>query len=197
MKREIKSALGGGLAGLLWLAAAGAVNPYAQARDPAAATASLPEVDKNEDEFYAHVDAVVSPTELTVTVLDVWNPLDKVHGPRWPEGKAKVKPTKRLVILEETLAPDTAEQKKAASAFLNKTLQESSNEILCTGSAVSVKKDSGNQVLCVTGYVYVKAGFTLNNALVRQGLATTTNPFYKSWEQQAKQKKLGMWRDRQ
>jgi hypothetical protein len=184
-----------GFVSLLWLATAWGVNPYAQASDPPVAT-SLAEVDKDEDEFYAHVDEVISPTELAVTVLDVWNPLDKVRGPRWPAGKAKVKPARRIVILEETSAPNAAEQKKAALDFLRKTLKESDNEILCTGSNVSVRKKAGGESICVTGYVYVKAGFTLNNALLRQGLATTTNPFYKSWEQQAKQKKLGIWRDR-
>jgi endonuclease YncB( thermonuclease family) len=36
----------------------------------------------------------------------------------------------------------------------------------------------------------------LNNALVRQGLATTANPFYKSWEEEARKNKRGMWRDK-
>ena len=78
--------------------------------------------------------------------------------------------------------------------FIRKTLKDSGNEIICTGCRVSVRKESGGEIICITGYVYVKAGFTLNNALVRQGLATTANPLYQSWQQQAKQKKLGMWR---
>ncbi len=147
------------------------------------------------DEFYAHVDKVVSATELLVTVLDVWEPMDRVHGPRWPEGKAKVRPTQRTVILEETVAPQAAEQKKAAVESLEKAVKESDGEVLCTGSDVSVKKNAGGEVIAVTGYVFVKKGFTLNNALVRQGLATTTNPIYKAWQDEAKQKKLGMWSD--
>ena len=85
--------------------------------------------------------------------------------------------------------------KKAALDFINKALKESRNEIICTGSSVSVKKESGGEMICITGYVFVRDGVTLNNALVRQGLATTSNPLYKSWQEKAKRKKLGMWRD--
>lgn len=190
-KKELTRALLVGLAAWLVVAA----NQHAEASDPPAAKASLPEVARDEDEFYAHVDKVNSPTELMVTVLDVWDPMDKLKGPRWPEGKAKVRPTKRLVILEDTVAPKAAEHKKAALEFLDKTLKDSGNEVICTGSNVSVRKESGGEIICITACVFVKKGFTLNNTLVRQGLATTTNPFYKSWQEEAKQKKLGMWRD--
>lgn len=194
MKKDIKRALVVGYISLLWLTTP---NWHSQASEPTKGKTSLPEVAKDVDEFYAVVDKVNSPTELTVTVLDEWNPMDKLNGPRWPEGKAKVKPAKRLVILEDTLGPNNAEQKKAALDFINKIVKESSNEVICTGSSVVTKK-SGE--ICVTGYVFVRKGkdprlFTINNALVLQGLATTTNPFYKSWQQEAKQKKLGIWRD--
>lgn len=195
MKKQLQGALLVSFFSLLWLASAGVVSQYAQAGAPTAAKACLPEVDKDEDEFYAHVDVVNSPTELTVTVLDVWQPIDKLHGPRWPEGKAKVKRTKRVIVLEDISVPNGAGQKKAALDFISKTLKESSNEVICTGSSVSVRKQSGSEIVCITGYVYVKKGFTLNNALVRQGLATTTNPFYKSWQERAKKQKLGIWRD--
>ena len=64
-----------------------------------------------------------------------------------------------------------------------------------TGSSVSVKKEDGQEKIYITGCLFVKAGFTLNNALVRNGLATTSNPLYQSWQEQAKRKKLGIWRD--
>ena len=120
-----------------------------------------------------------------------------MHGPRWPEGKAKVAPTKRAIIFEDISVPDDAGQRKAALDFLSKTIKESGHEVICTGSSVSVKKESNIEIICITGYVYVKQGFTLNNALVRQGLATTVNPFYKALQEEAKQKKLGIWRDQQ
>lgn len=197
MKKEGQRALLVGFVSLLSLVTAFVANQCVRASDPTAATASLPEVDKDEDEFYAHVDKINSPTELMVTVLDVWKPGDKLHGPRWPEGKAKVKPAKRAIILEEIAVPNNAEHKRAALDFVSKTLKESGNEVICTGSSMSVRKESGSEIVCITGYVYVKEGFTLNNALVRQGLATTTNPLYKSWQQQAKEKKLGMWRNQE
>jgi endonuclease YncB( thermonuclease family) len=81
--------------------------------------------------------------------------------------------------------------------FLRKSLKESDHEVICTGSSVSVQNRPGGAVISVTGYVYVKHGFTLNNALVARGLATTSNPFYKSWQEKAKQQKLGIWRNRQ
>ncbi len=195
MKKTIRKALVVQCVILLWLTPAWVGGRFAQGSDPAAAKASLPEVDRDEDEFYAHVDEVNSPTKLTVTVLDVWQPMDKLHGPRWPAGKAKVKPAKRVIILEDISVPDDAQQKKAALDFISKTLKESDNEIICTGSSVSAKKESGSEIIYVTGYVLVRKGFTLNNALVRQGLATTANPFYKTWQEEAKQKKLGIWRD--
>jgi hypothetical protein len=185
-----------GFVGLLSLTTACVADEDAPGCGPtAAATAPLPTIDKEDDEFYAHVDAVNSPTELTVTVLDVWEPMDKLRGPRWPEGKARVEPVKRIIILEDISVPDDAEQKKAALEFINNTVKESSNEIICTGSNVSVKKESGGEIVYITAYVFVKKGFTLNNALVRQGLATTSNPLYKSWQEKAKQQKLGIWRD--
>ena len=117
MKKNIKKAWLVGLVSLSWLATGGAVNQCARASDPTVAKASLPDVDKDEDEFYAHVDQVNSPTELTVTVLDVWKPMDKLHGPRWPKGKAKVAPAKRTIILEDISVPNNAEQKNAAQGF--------------------------------------------------------------------------------
>jgi hypothetical protein len=181
MKKTINSALLVGFSALLWLASTWwVVNlQHLQAADPTTKKASLPEVAQDEDEFYAHVDRVDSPTELTVTVLDVWNPLDKRYGLRWPAGIAKVKPTKRAIILEDISVPDSAEQRKRALDFVQKTLEESGNEVICSGSSVSVKKQPGGDVICVTGYLSVKKGFTLNAALVRQGLATTTNPSLK------------------
>ena len=195
MKKYIKRVLLGALSSLLGLATVGIANQYAQAGDPTTKTAALPEVDKDDDEFYAHVDNVTSPTELMVTVLDVWNPMDKLHGPRWPDGVAKVKPTKRAVILEDIAVPNNADQKKSALEFISKALKESGNEVICTGSSVSVRKELGGEVICITGYVILKNGTTLNNALVRQGLATTTSPIYKVWQEEAKKKKLGIWRD--
>lgn len=191
---ELKALLVG-LAGLSWLTTGCVIGQYAQGCDPTVATESLPEIDKDEDEFYAHVDEITSPTELTVTVLDAWKPMDRLRGPRWPEGKAKVKSTRRILILEDISVPNDAKQKKAAIDFLEKVIKESGNEIICTGSNVSTKKESGSEIVCVTAYVYLKKGFTLNNALVRQGLGTTSNPFYKSWQEKAKQEKLGIWRD--
>ena len=111
-----------------------------------------------------------------------------------PREKRKSNPRKGQSFLEEIAVPNNAEHKRAALDFVSKTLKESGNEVICTGSSISVRKESGGEIVCITGYVYVKEGFTLNNALVRQGLATTTNPLYKSWQQQAKEKKLGMWR---
>jgi hypothetical protein len=195
MKKEIQGALLAGVVCLLWLASAWAVNRYAQADDSTATTTSLPEVDKDVDEFYAHVDEVNSATELTVTILDVWEPRDKLHGPRWPKGEAKVEPTKRAIILEDISVPDDAEQKEAALDFISKTLKESGNEVICTGSSVSVDKQFGDEIICITGYVYVKEGFTLNRGLVRLGLATSTNPVFNSCQEQAGQKKLGIWRN--
>jgi endonuclease YncB( thermonuclease family) len=180
---------------LLWLATACTVSAHAQTCGSTDATASLPEADKDEDEFYVRVDKVISPTELAVTVLGVWQPADRVRGRRWPDGKSKVKPTQRTIILEDITVPDDAEQKNAALDFINTALKESDNEVICSGSSVSVRKESDSEMICITGYVFMKKGVTLNNALVRQGLATTSNPFYKSWQEQAKQKKLGMWRD--
>jgi hypothetical protein len=165
-------------------------------KDPPATSPSLPVVAEDVDEFYARVDKVNSPTELAVTILDVWQPSDKTKGPRWPEGKARVQPAKRIVNLEDTIAPPAAQDRKAAVDFILQALKESANEIVCTGSSVTKKKESGNEIVCVTGYVFVKKGFTLNNALVRQGLATTANPFYKSWEEEARKNKRGMWRDK-
>ncbi len=169
----------------------------AQAGEPVSpqSQASLPVADKDIDEFYARVDEVVSPTELTVTILDAWDPKDKWNGLRWPDGKAKVQPAKRTVLLEETSVPKDADAQKAAIHYIKTLVQESNNEIVCTGSNVAVRKDPQGEVICVTAYVYVKKGFTINNALVRQGLATTTNPFYKSWQEEAKQKQLGIWRN--
>jgi len=156
---------------------------------------ALPEIGKDIDEFYARVDEVVSPTALRVTILDAWNPEDKLHGLRWPNGEAKVQPAKRTIFLEETSVPNNGDAQKAAVDFVKTLIQKSNHEILCTGSNVAVKKEPQGEVICVTAYVYVKKGYTINNALVRQGLATTSNPFYKSWQEEAKQKKLGIWRD--
>ena len=87
------------------------------------------------DEFYAVVDKVNSPTELTVTVLDEWNPMDKLNGPRWPrERQSQTRET--ISNLEDTLGPNNAEQKKAALDFINKIVKESRNEVICTGSSV-------------------------------------------------------------
>jgi hypothetical protein len=166
----------------------------AEAGDAPAKQESLPEAAKDVDEFYARVDEIVSPTELMVTVLDVWNPLDKARGPRWPGGKARVKPARRAVVLEEIAAPDNADDKKQAMDLLRKAIDESGGEVICSGSGVAVKKLAGGEVICVTGYITVKKGFSLNNMLVRQGLATTTNPFYQPWQEEAKRKGLGMWR---
>ena len=94
MNRRFNSALIVALVGPLWLAAACVADEHVQGSEATVAKAASPEVDKEEDEFYAHVDKVTSPTELLVTILDVWNPMDKLRGPRWPEGNAKVKPTK-------------------------------------------------------------------------------------------------------
>ena len=99
------------------------------------------------------------------------------------------------MILEDITVPDSVEHQKAALDFLSTAVKESGNEVICSGSKVSVRKDSGNEIVCITGYVFVKDGRTLNNAPVREGLATTANPLYKSWQQKAKQKKLGIWRD--
>ncbi len=195
MMKEIRRAVVVVLVGLLALATAGVAKVPAQAAEPNTAKVSLPEAPKDEDEFYVHVDKVISPTELMVTVLDVWQPMDRLRGPRWPQGKAKVQPTTRKIILEETSVPDNAEQKKAALDFIIKTIKESGDELITSGSNIATKKESGREVICITAYVYVKAGFTLNNALVRRGLATTTNPLYFSWQNEAKQKKLGIWRD--
>ena len=156
---------------------------------------TLPAVDQNADEFYARVDRINSATELTVTVLDLWQPLDKVKGPRWPGGKAKVQPAERIVTLEDTSVPANPQDQKAARDCLAEALKQSNNEVICTGSAVSVRREAGKPVVAVTAYVYVKEGFTLNNRLVRLGLATTTNPFYKAWQDKAKQKRLGLWKN--
>ena len=130
MKKTVKNALLVGCSALLWLASAWWVVDlqHLQGADPTAKKASLPELPKDEDEFYARVDKVNSPTELTVTVLDAWNPLDKRNGLRWPKGVAKVRPTKRAIILEDISVPDSAEQRKRALDFLQKTLDESGNE---------------------------------------------------------------------
>jgi hypothetical protein len=196
MKNKNASVLVAGLCGLLGFVAPW-VARHAHAAPPTAGSALLPEIDKDEDEFYARVDEVLSPTELRLTVLDVWQPMDKVREPRWPHGIAKVKPAKRTVVLEDLTAAGDAEQRRAAMDFLRKSLKESDHEVICTGSSVSVQNRAGGAVISVTGYVYVKQGFTLNNALVSRGLATTSNPFYKSWQEKAKQQKLGIWQDRQ
>jgi hypothetical protein len=197
MQNRIATALLIGMFALLGFATAWIAERPAHAAQPTAANRSLPEFDKDEDEFYARVDAVDSPTELTVTVLDAWRPMDKVQGPRWPNGIAKVKPVKRTVVLEELSGPSDAEQRKSAMDFIRRTLKESDHEVICTGSGISVKKGSGGEMISITAYVYVKKGFTLNNAMVSHGWATTSNPFYREWQEAAKRKKLGIWRDRQ
>jgi hypothetical protein len=153
-------------------------------------------VDPQEDEFYARVDEVRSPTELIVTILDIWKPMDKLQGDRWPNGAAKVKPTRRIIVLEETAVPNDPNVVNEAVAFLKKAIRNSNHEIICSGSNVSVRKEPEGETICVVGYVFVKNGLTLNNALVCRGLATTTNPFYQSLQHEAKRKKLGMWRER-
>lgn len=166
----------------------------AQGDDPAPSEMSLPEIGEETDEFYARVDKIISPTELLVTVLDIWQPGDKLQGPRWPEGEARVRPASRVVILEDITAPDDAEQQKEALDFLRKTIEESDHEVICTGSNVVVSGDRCDEAVRITGYVYVKEGFTLNRALVRSGLATSANPVHKAIQEQAKQKRLGIWK---
>lgn len=184
-----------GLLCLAWLVIVWAAVQYGKAGDSTPAKPALPAVADYEDEFYAHVDRINSPTELTVTILDLWDPMDRIKGPRWPNGKAKVKPAERVITLEETFVPANAEDQKAALDFITKALEKSKYEVMCTGSSVVTKNESGKKVVCIKACVFVKDWFTLNNTLVRQGLATTTNPFYKPWEQEAKQKKLGIWRN--
>ena len=195
MHRNASASLRFRLFCLAWLTTASFLPQEAGAGDRTPADAALPTVAEDVDEFYAHVDRINSPTELTVTILDLWQPMDKVKGPRWPEGRAKVKPAERIVALEEIAVPGNADDQKAALAFAAKTLRQSKDEVICSGSSVVVGKESGKQTIRIKAYVFVKDGFTLNNALVRQGLATTTNPIYKSWEQEAKQKRLGIWRN--
>lgn len=169
---------------------------YFHAGALAAPETPLPEADRDVDEFYARVDRIVSPTELRVTILDEWRPTDKIDGERWPNGKARVKPTERTVFLEDISVPSEPRHQKAALEFLRNMVKESEGEVICSGSKVETKKAKDAERICVTGYVFVKPGGTLNNALVRAGLATTENVLYHDVQAKAKRQRLGIWADR-
>ena len=120
-----------------------------------------PYVDENTDEFYGRVDRVDGPFELTVTILDAWNPMDKKYGLRWPHGKQKVKRIQKKVVLDDLIAPKTADERRAVMDFIKESVK-TDNEIIVSGGAVYLHKDWPR---------------CLNTELVRQGLVATTNPF--------------------
>jgi hypothetical protein len=141
---------------------------------------SAPYVDEDTDEFYGRVDSVEAPFELKVTILDVWNPVDKRYGPRWPHGKQKVKQIQKKVVLDDLVAPRTPDEARAVIDFIRESIK-TDNEIIVSGGAVYLHKDWPR---------------CLNTELVRQGLVATTNPFEFQWMERAKAKKIGIWRDK-